>query len=174
MKPMPMGKGRVRAEAILAWLPAGPVVGAEVGVHAGELSAMLLARPELQLYMVDSWAPFAFGDTDVTQEDQFCFMQEAYYATAFAGNRAKILWLDSATAAQLHGFPPLDFVFIDAEHTYEAVRSDIALWLPHIKPGGFIAGHDYNRATPGVIRAVNEAFGLVDLTGGDRTWRVRL
>ena len=38
----------------------------------------------------------------------------------------------------------LDFVFIDAMHTYEAVCEDIDSWFPKVKKGGFIAGHDYN------------------------------
>ena len=48
----------------------------------------------------------------------------------------------------------LDFVFIDAEHTFEAVVSDIRAWLPKVKHGGCIAGHDYS--WDGVKRAVEQ------------------
>jgi glycosyltransferase involved in cell wall biosynthesis len=54
----------------------------------------------------------------------------------------------------------LDFVFIDASHEYEDVKDDIIAWLPKIKNGGIISGHDYlNQDFPGVERAVHEIFG---------------
>jgi len=57
----------------------------------------------------------------------------------------------------------VDFVFIDAEHTYKYVNGDIQAWLPKLKKGGIMAGHDYNpRASwsvDGVIKAVNDNFG---------------
>jgi len=58
-----------------------------------------------------------------------------------------------------------DFIFIDADHTYEAVARDIADWYPKIKKGGALCGHDYVRYFVktdfgeyqfGVIRAVDE------------------
>ena len=50
----------------------------------------------------------------------------------------------------------LDFVFIDASHEYEDVLEDIKYWLPKIKKGGTLAGHDYGSS--GVNKAVNEYF----------------
>ena len=41
-----------------------------------------------------------------------------------------------------------DFVFIDASHDEESVRKDIAAWLPKIRQGGILAGHDISY--PGV------------------------
>lgn len=57
----------------------------------------------------------------------------------------------------------LDGVFIDAEHTYEAIKSDIRCWLPKVKKSGIIAGHDYHEDHPGVIRAVNESFSTFEV-----------
>lgn len=50
-------------------------------------------------------------------------------------------------------------VFIDADHRYEYIRRDILAWLPKIKPGGFIGGHDYVNGWNGVVEAVDEIFG---------------
>lgn len=50
-----------------------------------------------------------------------------------------------------------DFIFIDAAHSYEAVRRDIRNYLPKVKPDGWFGGHDYHPAFPGVVRAVDEA-----------------
>ena len=35
-----------------------------------------------------------------------------------------------------------DFVFIDGDHRYESVRRDIQAWLPKVRPGGIMGGHD--------------------------------
>ena len=47
-----------------------------------------------------------------------------------------------------------DVVYIDADHTYEAVKLDIAAWYPGIPSGGVLCGHDY---TPGVWNGVVQA-----------------
>jgi len=53
----------------------------------------------------------------------------------------------------------IDFLFIDADHSYEAVRKDIELWFPKVKTGGIISGHDYTTLYGyGVVRAVDEFF----------------
>lgn len=40
---------------------------------------------------------------------------------------------------------PVDMVFIDGDHSYEGATGDINAWMPHIKPGGIIAVHDYDK-----------------------------
>jgi hypothetical protein len=37
----------------------------------------------------------------------------------------------------------LDFIYVDANHTYQAVKDDIKLWYPKVKSGGIVMGHDY-------------------------------
>lgn len=49
----------------------------------------------------------------------------------------------SVKAAARFANSSVDFVWIDADHSYDGVRKDIFAWLPKIKPGGLIAGHDY-------------------------------
>ena len=64
----------------------------------------------------------------------------------------------------------IDFVYIDGEHSYEAVKRDIELYLPKIKDGGIIAGHDYHESWPGVIKAVEEVLGKPNHVHRDSTW----
>ncbi len=51
----------------------------------------------------------------------------------------------------------IDTLFIDGDHTYEGVLSDIIHWYNKVKPGGRIIFHDYGRdyAHEGVARGVN-------------------
>lgn len=84
--------------------------------------------------------------------------------------RVNVLRCTSADAAKIVG--PTDLVMIDADHNYEAVVQDIALWKPHMLPGGILAGDDYSPEFPGVVRAVGEAFGGAAEIAGT-TWRVR-
>lgn len=50
--------------------------------------------------------------------------------------------MDSATASSIFKDNSLDMVFIDADHRYSHIRADIEVWLPKLKKGGIIAGHD--------------------------------
>ncbi len=58
----------------------------------------------------------------------------------------------------------LDLVFIDTPHDYDSVIADLRAWLPKVKPGGIIAGHDYCGKWPGVARALHEMFGDLDFS----------
>lgn len=53
----------------------------------------------------------------------------------------------------------LDFVFIDANHSFGEVKKDIEAWLPKVKRTGILAGHDFDITTPGVAKAVADTLG---------------
>jgi len=49
---------------------------------------------------------------------------------------------------------PIDWLYIDADHSYDGVRADLHAWVRHVKPGGLILGDDYgHRLFPGVRQA---------------------
>ncbi len=60
----------------------------------------------------------------------------------------------------------IDFCFIDGSHEYEDVKKDILAYLPKVKKGGILAGHDYDRIWQGVINAVDEILGKVEVMNG--------
>ena len=51
--------------------------------------------------------------------------------------------MPSMEAVQKFENESLDFVFIDGSHEYEDIKDDIISWLPKVKRGGVLAGHDY-------------------------------
>ena len=125
---------------------------AEVGVFAGDLSRRLLARrSDLELTMIDSWAASpkpVYAETRdfhaaLSAEDQEAYYRMTQRVTAFAGARAAIIRADSLHAAKAIPDQSLDLAFIDADHSYDGCKADIAAYYAKVKPGGFIAGHDY-------------------------------
>jgi hypothetical protein len=53
-----------------------------------------------------------------------------------------------------------DVVFLDADHSYEAVKKDIENSRKILNENGIICGHDYSNDWLGVVGAVNESFGM--------------
>lgn len=76
--------------------------------------------------------------------------------------------MSSEDASKLYGDESLDFIFIDADHQYESVLKDIAGWLPKLKYGRTLAGHDYD--WPGVKKAVDEFFGIENIVIRGTSW----
>lgn len=70
--------------------------------------------------------------------------------------------MSSVDAAATYTDSSLDFVFIDAEHTYPALSADLQAWYPKIKNGGTIGGHDYS-ILEDVRQAVQDFFGPLGL-----------
>jgi len=78
------------------------------------------------------------------------------------------LRMTSIEAAALYKNNSLDFVFIDANHSYKAVKENILAWLPKVKLGGILAGDEYSNQSPGLIKATNELLKPLKISG--TTW----
>jgi hypothetical protein len=142
-------------------------VGAEVGVWKGETTFFLLDHaPNLTLHAVDLWerqpGHECYDVPSVTRgghTEKIAF-DELYYnflkkASLPEYNDRLFVHKDwSHKAAVTIPDGSLDFVFLDADHSYEAVKRDIEVWKPKVMPGGFLMGHDTHM--DGVRRAVME------------------
>lgn len=101
----------------------------------------------------------------------------------FERNKEKplaLIALPSVQAADLIADESLDMVYIDADHSYEEVRKDILKWVPKVKMGGIVSGHDYNpNGGFGVHLAVNELVNNFQLQPDDASvdnniwWTIR-
>jgi predicted O-methyltransferase YrrM len=141
----------------------------EVGCYEGKsfsylIVEMINANKNFNLFCVDS---FTFENL----LDKFKSNMEPLDGkfTAIIG--------DSSKSADVFADKSLDFVFLDADHVYERIKGDTLAWLPKIKPGGILAGHDFEcEEHPGVLQAVTEIFGdkvcrdYVD----EKCWMVKL
>lgn len=157
--------------------------GVEVGVFKGEFSRFLLQTWHCTgLTSIDPWREFLSSEyVDA------CNLSQAEHDENFNGTverlrrfgrRSTILRSTSREAAARFTEGSLDFVYLDAQHHYEAVRADIEIWHPKVKSGGVLGGHDYldgmlASGLYGVKRAVDEfaaANGYPIVVTGERDW----
>lgn len=137
-------------------------VAVEVGVQGGGFAAFMLRKTNPQkLYLIDCWKqqdPNVYDDPEANVSDP---LQERLYQETkrrFAHDSRVVIIRDfSKNAVKQFEDESLDWVYIDANHGYDAVREDLDLWWPKIKKGGMLSGHDYAiRQGFGVVQAVNE------------------
>lgn len=132
-------------------------VGAEVGACFGRYSKILCENiPGLKLTAIDSW------DTreNTKREAEHGISGEQATRDLLAPFDVKIIRSLSMEALEQVEDGSLDFVFIDADHSYKAVKEDINGWSKKVRAGGIVSGHDYyvfpGSGNTGVIDAVNE------------------
>jgi len=151
----------------------------EVGSWAGESALIFLGSGVHSVVLVDPFDPRVCGRrpgrgaSEKTVEAARARLQRDVLDR---WPNAQLFQMPSVDAARyLKGLRLFDFVYIDGEHTEQAVRSDIEAWLPLIKPGGMLGGHDYTGGyLAGVRTAVDALLGKPDAVFEDTSWVKRL
>jgi Methyltransferase domain len=133
----------------------------EVGSFAG-VSTEAFCLLAQRVIAVDFW----MGDGARGWKDFWT----AHYET----KNLSIMRMLSSEASKLVSPKIADLVYIDGNHNYMHVVDDIMNWMPKVKPGGWISGHDYHYTQPEVILAVDYVFGKPDAVFSDSTWLVKL
>ena len=149
-----MNKLNNRAELAEYFAELGFTKGAEIGVYRGYYSRELLEKNlKLNILCVDSWSlNEGWGLKKNQQAFPICLKTLAPYR-----DRYTILKGISVEVAKFVLDESLDFVYIDADHSYEAVKNDLEAWTPKVRKGGIVSGHDYFKDPRlGVIEAVDE------------------
>jgi hypothetical protein len=115
--------------------------GAEIGVEAGLYSEIICkANPSVELYLVDAWQWL---------EHRYWVTKrrvEKYYKETLdrvAPFNTHIIKKFSADAVKDFADGSLDFVYIDADHRFDATLHDITEWSKKVRSGGIISGHDF-------------------------------
>lgn len=119
-------------------------LGSEFGWWARRCMQQL---PETMLYCVDPWpdppqkGPNASWTRHRSGDDNF--REWVLNVKPWLEERVWPIRMRSEDAAE--GFDlPIDFLFIDGDHTIQGCLSDLQLWVPKVRPGGVIVGHDWD------------------------------
>ncbi len=124
-------------------------VGVEVGVLHGGFSEIILSKWRgKEFWMVDLWQhqdPAVYREK--TDDVDYEFKYHECLEKQQRDPRIHILLMDSVQAAQKFEDESLDWVYIDANHSYQSVLNDMDAWFPKVKAGGLFAGHDYAHDT---------------------------
>ena len=162
----------IHSEETWKRIPEG-TVGIEIGVWKGGSSEKFLRRAS-HLHLVDSWSPVAYEHSDehgtyenyldryaelVGSRDPADFQR--YYDNIlqsvidkFANKPITIHRMNSREFFKQFN-EQVDWVYVDADHSYEGCLHDLENSLRIVRPGGIIFGDDYTNK-PGVRRAVDE------------------
>lgn len=139
-----------------------PKVCVELGSWQGA-SAIPVARAIRRwggtLTCVDTWG----GDIEEAHKTPWMMLSCVKNMTlaGVAGN-VRLIPTSTQEAAQ-YWTEPIDYLYIDADHTYPGVITDLGAWGCHVKRGGLILGDDYgHHSFPGVRAAWDTWEGLWD------------
>ncbi len=158
--------------AIGSKMPEGAQV-AEIGSWKGRSTVAIceaLQKRGGKLFCVDTFA----GDPCIATLKLSVDLENDEVYTNFLHNTQEYDFLKVVRATSAQGVTQfadgsLDWVFIDADHSFEAVSADVAAWYPKVKPGGILSGHDYGYFP--VIMALRRYFSHV--CAWDTIWYVR-
>ena len=156
---------------VLRELVSGRRVVVEIGVYEGSSALVLISAmpPGSELHLVDpfvdesGWAlPAGWGATEQATRK--------VVARAFRSGGPSVHWhVERSQDLGRRWDRPVDFVFIDGDHSPEGVREDWEVWSPHVPPGGVVAFHDARGTSEGPQQVVNELFYGSQPTPG---WKV--
>lgn len=143
----------------------------EIGCYAGD-STEVFAQAFRFVYAVDPWQN-GYDNADAASFQHDMREVEAEF-DRMVGIKDNVKKIKEKSSDAIKYFYPLsmDVLYIDGLHTYESVRSDIGLYWPIIKKGGWLCGHDYQPRFAGVMRAVDE-FKRPNKVFADSSWAVR-
>lgn len=118
--------------------------GVEVGTLKGEFAKSLLSRWDNGvLYMVDVWRKMdGYVDKNNNDEESGVIIDCMKNISEFV-ERAHMMRMPSEVACKLFSDESLDFVYLDANHSYDGFMNDFNNWYPKVRKGGLISGHDY-------------------------------
>jgi hypothetical protein len=160
----------------------------EVGVWFPKFSkAIMPYLPKLYMVLIDRWTPpgkddsYAHSQSEISEKSQEEYndaLEQCKAVSKKYDGRITIYKMDSVKAANCLEDGSCDMIFIDGDHSYQGCKRDIVAYLPKVKKGGWIGGHDYAHPDQGEVkRAVDEfvkANNLKLQLDCNRTWWVKV
>ena len=121
--------------------------GVEVGVDKGGFSKCLLTGTTIEkFWCIDPWID-DFGSNHrpgYFDKSGDIRLNQAYQTLKSDVDKERAI-LVRATGVEASKIVQneLDFVYIDGDHSLEGIFNDLYSWVPKVKVGGIVAGHDY-------------------------------
>ena len=148
------GRAATRDRMAELFAELGSCKGAEIGVGQGFYSEILCkANPNLCLLGIDPWVGIstpvrrAIRPENATQANLETYGDvDPLYADAvqrLAPYNITLIRAGSIDAVQNIPDASLDFVYIDAVHSFDWAMTDILYWAPKVRLGGIVSGHDF-------------------------------
>lgn len=113
--------------------------GAEIGVFRGVYSEVICsANPTVRHYCVDPYKKYLnhSKQSELDEAQKEAIDRLAKYDAHFIKE-------PGVEAAKYFADGELDYVYIDANHEFPYVVEDMRTWIPKVRSGGIVAGHDY-------------------------------
>jgi len=130
------------------------LVGAEIGVFKGENAKNMLSILNIKkLYLIDPYKAYNDASCSAYQMNENIKTQ----AQKRLSNYKNIKFIGKTSMDAIDDIPNnLDFIYIDGDHTYNGVKTDVMLYWSKIKVGGIMGGDDFTLGHVGLINAVIE------------------
>lgn len=148
----------------------GFTVGAEIGTERALFAKRICSRnPGVKLYCIDPWRAYKGYREYVNQErlDEFYGIAQARLAQF----DAQLVRKFSVEASRDFKDGSLDFIYIDGNHSLLHVIQDLWYWVPKVRRGGIVSGHDYvQRLNPSYAMHVVEAVNAYTQAFRIRPW----
>lgn len=157
--------------------PMGLSLFVEVGTFLGSSFACFdyyankVLKRECEMIAVDTFRGTQTEPAEKAAADKF----QNGFREEFESNMRKagvknydVLALSSIEAAASMFDNSVDFCFLDGDHSSAAIKADVAAWLPKVRLGGYLGGHDYDR--PEVCLAVTSLLDPRKITVDGRCW----
>ncbi|MBI4252672.1 class I SAM-dependent methyltransferase [Candidatus Uhrbacteria bacterium] len=118
----------------------------ELGTHRGDsycsfLQAVADLGIDTKCYAVDHWT----GDQHSGYYGDEVYNELRQYHDKFYSDFSQLLRMTFDEGLQYFSEKSIDFLHIDGEHTYEAVKHDFDLWLPKMSESGVLLLHDTDK-----------------------------
>jgi hypothetical protein len=121
-------------------------IGAEIGVYRGWHAELILSSWLGEILLIDPWEKQEDWNSHINERDLDFAYNDCRERLDNWESQCVYRRMTSEEAAKLVPDISLDWVYIDGQHSYEAVKLDLSLWYPKVRPGGLVSGHDYYNA----------------------------
>jgi predicted O-methyltransferase YrrM len=144
----------------------------EIGAYTGE-STEIFAKRFGKVITIDPHLP-NYDDNDSASKSDYTKVIELFLEIKSKYGNIEYINMKSENAINLLQNLKVDLVYIDGALTYEQVKKDIENYIPLIKIGGFISGHDFTSGWKTVVDAITESLGEIDDVFCDTSWIKRI